>query len=203
MFDWRNPTDPITLFTLHIFINFSTTKKNPFFSFFSCDACLRRWISPLEPTALFSIILKHPTRNQFSKTSRIVALKNKINHYRPTLIFFMLRQSNHFFKGLTEMRIGICVIVDGNQNGIGRDIWGWWIQILISSQSWITCPQRKYGIPERDPFYFLIWPICSHDLTNSLEIFSIKKCNKCKKWHRVLYSYQLSSSPSHQGQDVW
>ena len=71
----------VTLPTLDIFINFSNKKKKEkkenlkkkkkhvFFTFFPCDACLRRWISPLVPTALFSIIFKHPSRNQFSKTS--------------------------------------------------------------------------------------------------------------------------------------
>ena len=39
-----------------------------FLTFFPCDAYLRRWISPLVTTARFSIIYKHPTRNQFSKT---------------------------------------------------------------------------------------------------------------------------------------
>ena len=40
--------------------------------------CLRRWISSLVPMALFSIIFQHPTRNQFSKTSDLVAFKNKL-----------------------------------------------------------------------------------------------------------------------------
>ena len=46
-------------------------KKKKKFSlhFLSMFACFRRWILPLVPTALFSIIFKHPTRNQFSKPS--------------------------------------------------------------------------------------------------------------------------------------
>ena len=46
-------------------------KKKYFFTFFPCDACLRRWISPLVPTALFSIIF-FQTSNQKS------VLKNKL-----------------------------------------------------------------------------------------------------------------------------
>ena len=96
----------LTLSTLYICINFSTTKTNKLnkkikklkITFFPCGTCLRRWISPLVHTALFSIIFKHPIRNQFSKTSDYVAFKTKTKMptYLPYL-FFMLCQSNFFF----------------------------------------------------------------------------------------------------------
>ena len=65
-------------------------KKITKITFFPCDAYLRRWISPLVPTALFSIIFKHPTRNQFSKTSESSFKKEeKRNKFDlPTLFFF-------------------------------------------------------------------------------------------------------------------
>ena len=59
VFDWRKRRKKET--------------KKFVFTFFPCDVCVRRWISPLVSTALFSIIFKHPTRYQFSRTSDKVA----------------------------------------------------------------------------------------------------------------------------------
>ena len=66
---------------------------------------MRRWISPLDPTALFSIIFKHPTRKSVLKNMGLSSFQKeeeKKNPYRPTLIkFFNVTPIKpYFFLGL-------------------------------------------------------------------------------------------------------